>query len=126
MTRSLTPCCFSQIVSFVDRRNTDPVVRMYVNQMIAQGPTGKPYSKRHLESVEQMLRLINEVLTIAPEFGSAMVATPLGAIVEHADDSRRLGLLLNRELFKADAQFICKALQPPSPAVTRTDHGGVD
>jgi len=29
-----------------------------------------------------MLRLINEVLTMAPEFGPAMVATPLGAILD--------------------------------------------
>src|ERR1700732_4896616 len=41
--------------------DTDPVVRMYINQMIAQVP-GKPYRKRHLESVKQMMRLINEVL----------------------------------------------------------------
>ena len=31
--------------------DTDPVVRMYVNQMIAQVPGAKPYRKRHLESV---------------------------------------------------------------------------
>ncbi|HWF49541.1 MAG TPA: phosphatidylserine decarboxylase family protein [Solirubrobacteraceae bacterium] len=63
---------------------TDPVVRMYVNEMIEQVPSTKPYSRRHLESVEQLLRLINEVLTMAPEFGSqaSMVATPLGAILD--------------------------------------------
>jgi phosphatidylserine decarboxylase len=61
---------------------TDPVVRLYMNQMIAQVPSSKPYRKRHLTSVEQMLRLINEVLTMAPEFGDAMVATPLGAILD--------------------------------------------
>ena len=57
---------------------------MYMNQMIAQVPSTKPYSKRHLESVEQLLRLINEVLTMAPEFGpqGAMVATPLAAILD--------------------------------------------
>jgi phosphatidylserine decarboxylase len=65
--------------------DTDPVVRMYVNQMIAQVPGAKPYRKRHLESVQQMVRLINEVLAMAPEFGvSAMVATPLGAIFDWA------------------------------------------
>jgi phosphatidylserine decarboxylase len=42
----------------------DPIVRMYLNQMIAQVPQGKPYRKRHLESAPQMLRLINEVLTM--------------------------------------------------------------
>ena len=62
--------------------DTDPVVRLYMNQMIDQVPSTKPYRKRHLESVEQMLRLINEVLTMAPEFGEAMVATPLGAILD--------------------------------------------
>jgi phosphatidylserine decarboxylase len=72
------------LTEFQELMDSDPVVRMYMNQMIAQVPSGKPYTKRHLESVEQMLRLINEVLTIAPEFGpqSAMVATPLGAILD--------------------------------------------
>jgi len=63
----------------------DAVVRMYVHQMIAQVPSARHYSKRHLESVEQMLRLINEVLTMAPEFGpqGSMVATPLGALLDY-------------------------------------------
>jgi phosphatidylserine decarboxylase len=56
---------------------------MYLNQMIEQVPSTKPYSKRHLDSVEQLLRLINELLAMAPEFGeSSMVATPLGAILD--------------------------------------------
>src|SRR5947209_8665349 len=55
---------------------------MHVNQMIAQVPTTKPYRERHLESVEQLLRLINEVLTMAPEVGSALVATRLGAVLD--------------------------------------------
>jgi phosphatidylserine decarboxylase len=69
---------------FQELIDSDPVVRMYMNQMIAQVPNTKRYSKRHLESVEQMMRLINEVLTMAPEFGpqSTMVATPLGAILD--------------------------------------------
>jgi phosphatidylserine decarboxylase len=67
---------------FQELIDTDPVVRMYINQMIAQVPSTKPYRKRHLESVQQMVRLINEVLTMAPEFGDAMVATPLGAILD--------------------------------------------
>jgi phosphatidylserine decarboxylase len=63
--------------------DTNPVVRMYLNQMIEQVPSIKPYRKRHLESVEQMLRMINELLTMAPEFGeSSMVATPLNAILD--------------------------------------------
>jgi phosphatidylserine decarboxylase len=59
-------------------------VRMYMNQMIEQVPSNKNYSKRHLESVPQLMRLINEVLSMAPEFGpqGAMVATPLAAILD--------------------------------------------
>jgi phosphatidylserine decarboxylase len=70
------------LAEFQELIDTDPVVRMYVNQMIAQVPGTKPYRKRHLESVPQMVRLINEVLTMAPEFGGNMVATPLGAILD--------------------------------------------
>jgi phosphatidylserine decarboxylase len=71
------------LTEFQELIGTDPVVRMYMNQMIAQVPGAKPYRRRHVESVQQMLRLINEVLTMAPEFGeSAMVATPLAAILD--------------------------------------------
>jgi phosphatidylserine decarboxylase len=71
------------LADFQELIDTDPVVRMYIHQMIAQVPRTKAYSKRHLESAKQLLRLINEVLTMAPEFGeSSMVATPLGAILD--------------------------------------------
>ncbi len=70
------------LAEFQELVDTDPVVRMYMNQMIDQVPSTKPYCRRHLESVKQLLRLINEVLTMAPEFGGAMVATPLGAILD--------------------------------------------
>jgi phosphatidylserine decarboxylase len=74
------------MVAFQELIDRDPVVRMYMNQMIAQVPSGKRYSKRHLHSVEQMTGMINEVLTMAPEFGpkGAMVATPLTAILDWA------------------------------------------
>jgi phosphatidylserine decarboxylase len=62
--------------------DTDPVVGMYIHQMIAQVPETKPYRQRHVESVPQLLGLINEVLTSAPEFGGDQVATPLGAILD--------------------------------------------
>lgn len=66
--------------ALIDR---DPVVRMYLNEMIAQVPRGRDYRQRHLQSVQQMLRLINEVLTMAPEFSEdAMVVLPLGAILD--------------------------------------------
>jgi len=70
------------LTEFQELIDTDPVVRMYINQMIAQVPGTKPYTKRHLDSPAQLLRLINEVLTMAPEFGGSMVATPLGAILD--------------------------------------------
>src|ERR1700724_2157242 len=47
--------------------DSDPVVRMYLSEMIAQVPRNRQYRKRHLESVQQMLQLVNEVLTMAPE-----------------------------------------------------------
>jgi phosphatidylserine decarboxylase len=72
------------LTEFQDLIDTDPVVRLYMNQMIAQVPSTKPYRKRHLENVTQMLRLINEVLRMAPEFGPEMVATPLAAILDWA------------------------------------------
>jgi phosphatidylserine decarboxylase len=69
------------LTEFQELIDTDPVVRMYLEEMIAQVHAAKPYRKRHLESVPQLLHLINEVLTMAPEFSSdAMVVTPLGAI----------------------------------------------
>jgi Phophatidylserine decarboxylase len=70
------------LTEFQELIDTDPVVRMYINQMIAQVPGTKPYRKRHLESPAQLVRLINEVLTLAPKFGGSMVATPLGAILD--------------------------------------------
>ncbi|MDQ6618036.1 MAG: phosphatidylserine decarboxylase family protein [Actinomycetota bacterium] len=70
------------LTEFQELIDRDPVVRMLLNQMIAQVPRTKQYRKRHLESVQQMMRLINEVLSMAPEFGAGMVATPLGAILD--------------------------------------------
>jgi phosphatidylserine decarboxylase len=70
------------IREFQDLIDSDPVVRMCVHQMIAQVPTSKPYRERHVESVEQLLRMMNEVLGMAPEYGSEMVALPLNAILD--------------------------------------------
>jgi phosphatidylserine decarboxylase len=70
------------ISEFQELIDSDPVVRMYVHQMVAQVPGGKPYRQRHVRSVEELLRLMNEVLTMAPEFGSEMAALPLNAILD--------------------------------------------
>ncbi len=71
------------ITEFQRLIDTDPMVRMYVEQMIVQVPSAKPYQQRHLKSVEQLLRLINELLTTAPEFSeTAMVGAPMNAILD--------------------------------------------
>ena len=70
------------ITEFRELADGDPVLRMYVERMIAEVPRTKPYRKRHLESVDQLLRLINEVLTMAPEFGDQAVTLPLTAILD--------------------------------------------
>ncbi len=70
------------MAEFQDLIDTDPLIRMYIERMIEQVPKNRNYSKRHLGSVEQLLRLINEVLTMAPEFGDQAVTLPLGAILD--------------------------------------------
>lgn len=70
------------LTEFQELIDTDPIVGMYVERMIAQVPQNRKYSKRHLSDVGQLLGLINEVLTIAPEFGDQAVTLPLGAILD--------------------------------------------
>ena len=70
------------LIEFQKLVDTDPIVRMHLNEMIAQVPKAKQYRKRHLDSVAELLRLINEVLTMAPEFGDQNVTLPLGAILD--------------------------------------------
>ena len=62
--------------------DTDPIVRMHLNEMIAQVPKAKQYRKRHLDSVAELLRLVIEVLTMAPEFGDQNATLPLAAILD--------------------------------------------
>jgi phosphatidylserine decarboxylase len=62
---------------------TDPVVRLYVTEMIDQVPRSSSYQKRHLRDVDQLLLLLDEVLTTAPEFSEGgMVTTPMTAILD--------------------------------------------
>ncbi|MBW4041779.1 MAG: phosphatidylserine decarboxylase family protein [Acidobacteria bacterium] len=60
----------------------DPVLRMYFERMIAEAPVGKQYEDRPFDSVDELLAMIDEVLTMAPEFGDEMAATPLGAVLD--------------------------------------------
>ena len=70
------------VAEFQELIDSDPVVHMYFHQMIAQVPRRKPYRNYRLASVEQLMRLINAVLTMAPEFGENAVITPLGALLD--------------------------------------------
>jgi len=71
------------VVELQELLASDPLLRMYVDRMLTEEPKGKPYSKRHIQDPAQLLRLVNQVLTTAPEFSEqAMVATPLNAILD--------------------------------------------
>lgn len=71
------------IQEFQDLIAEDPIVRLYVTNMISQVPSTRAYRKNHLRSVEQMLVLINAVLTQAPDFNTtALVGAPLNAIID--------------------------------------------
>ncbi|MBV8682548.1 MAG: phosphatidylserine decarboxylase family protein [Caulobacteraceae bacterium] len=73
----------SSVRAFADLIENDPVVRMYMHEMVAQVPRTSRYRAHHLKSVEQMLVLINSVLTYAPEFeDDDMVGCPLNAIFD--------------------------------------------
>jgi phosphatidylserine decarboxylase len=66
--------------ALIDR---DPVVRMYLTQMIEQIPHTKEYRKRHLKDVDQMLRLIELVISRAPEYNeTGLVGVPLNAVID--------------------------------------------
>lgn len=72
------------ILEFRELIDTDPVVRMYLTEMIEQVPRSKPYQRRYVHDVDELLRLINQLLTMAPEFrdDDRMVMTPLTAILD--------------------------------------------
>jgi phosphatidylserine decarboxylase len=71
------------IQEFADLIASDPIVRMYFTSMIGQVPKTSKYRARHLASIEQMLTLMNAVLTYVPEFeDSAYVGCPLDAILD--------------------------------------------
>jgi len=87
------------IAEFHDLIEQDPVVRMYITDMIAQVPTGKQYRTNHLESVDHLLLLLNDVLTRAPDFNETdLVGAPLNAIIDRA-----MGTPAGRAAFRHDA-----------------------
>jgi hypothetical protein len=63
------------LVEFEELTDTDPGVRAHVHRSDDRpGTTYQGYSKRHLQSAKQLLRLINEVLTTAPELSASTAA----------------------------------------------------
>ena len=70
------------LVEFQALLDSDPVLRMYLERMITEVPRSRAYRRQHLTSVKQMLLLINEVLTVAPEFGDQAVTLPLAGILD--------------------------------------------
>ena len=72
----------ASVVAFQELIAADPVVAMYLSRMISQVPQGRAYTKRHLTDTGQLLRLINEVMTMAPEYGDQNITLPLGAILD--------------------------------------------
>lgn len=70
------------LVEFQQLMHDDPIVRMHVHEMIDQVPKGRNYRQRHVDDVDELLLLINEVLGMAPEFGDQNVTLPLGAILD--------------------------------------------
>ncbi|MDR3636794.1 MAG: phosphatidylserine decarboxylase family protein, partial [Isosphaeraceae bacterium] len=61
----------------------DPIVRMYFTRMIEEVPHYKQYRKRHLENVDQMLGLIDEVIGQAPDYNeTGLVGCPLNAVLD--------------------------------------------
>ena len=67
--------------ALIDR---DPVIRLELTQMIAQVPHDrKRYRKRHVESLDQLLALIDEVIGRAPEYNeTGLVGVPLNAVLD--------------------------------------------
>ena len=74
------------IIEFQRLIDSDPIVRMYVTQMIEQIPD--KYRAHHPKNIDELLRQLNAVLTIAPFYvppghgeATALVGTPLSAIL---------------------------------------------
>jgi len=61
----------------------DPVVRLYVTNMVEQVPHKREYRQRFLNNVDELLRLMNEVVSMAPEYNqSGRVACPMTAVLD--------------------------------------------
>ena len=60
----------------------NPIIRMYMTEMIQQIPKGKLYDKHRPQNINHLLKSLNTVLTLAPEYNDTMlVGTPFSAIL---------------------------------------------
>jgi phosphatidylserine decarboxylase len=74
------------VQEFLETIESDPVMFMYFTQMFEQQPAFSPPPQSgdiKLKNYHQMLRIINHVLTTAPEFNTtAQVGCPINAILD--------------------------------------------
>ena len=71
------------VEEFRELIDSDSIVRLLITQMIEQVPDTKPYTKRHLHGIDQLLLLIDEVIGRAPEYNeTGMVGVPLHAVLD--------------------------------------------
>ena len=76
------------IADFGDLIESDPEIFMLFNQMFEQVPRKPPYNKdptgkRQVRSYHHMLRLLNTIMTHAPEFNeSGLVGCPINTIFD--------------------------------------------
>lgn len=76
------------VAEFKELIESDPEIYMYFHQMFGQVPQSPKYSKDPtgkplIRNYHQMLKLINQVMTTAPEFNkSGLVGFPINAILD--------------------------------------------
>ncbi|WP_420369352.1 phophatidylserine decarboxylase associated domain-containing protein [Curtobacterium sp. L1-20] len=117
------------VAALRDVIESDPVLRMEAHEMIAQVPSTGDYADRHLESVEELLELIDEVVRSAPEWGEEqMVMTPLDGVLDWTK-STPAGFAFYRDPRVNDAirevlQAWCTFLSSPESADVIVDAPG--
>ncbi|MBT2502344.1 phosphatidylserine decarboxylase family protein [Curtobacterium sp. ISL-83] len=71
------------VAAFRDLIESDPLLRMQANQMVEQVPANREYSDRHVESLDELILLVDEVIRTAPEYSDEqMVMTPLDGVLD--------------------------------------------
>ena len=108
----------------------DPLTRMALTTMIEQSPRHKPYRKRHVHNIHQLLTVINLVLHTAPQYDTTeLVGAPLNALLDFmmgtpagfaAFRSPAINALI-RKILTAWGEFLAS---PASASVLHTGHGG--